>query len=97
MEHEPLSDDVLDHLEALSSQGSPKPWRSMVEGRDHISGDSFIQIGEGAHRLDDMFVSRDRGPADHADLDLIAAARNYLPDLIAELRRLRAGSRARDL
>jgi hypothetical protein len=32
----------------------------MVEGRDHLGGDSFIQIGPDDDRDDDMYVTRDR-------------------------------------
>jgi hypothetical protein len=84
-----LPDEVLDHLEQLSEAGDPPPWRSMVEGRDHHSGDSFIQIGRDDDRDEDMYVSRDSGPAQASDLDLIAAARNYLPILLREIKRLR--------
>lgn len=84
-----LNDEVLEHLEQLSEAGDPPPWRSMEEGRDHNSGDSFIQIGRDDDRDEDMYVSRDSGPAQTRDLDLIAAARNYLPLLIREIRRLR--------
>jgi hypothetical protein len=85
-----LPDGVLDELERLSEQADPPPWRSMVEGRDHLSGDSFIQVGRDDDRDEDIYVSRDSGPAGVGELDLIAAARNYLPALIAEVRRLRA-------
>jgi hypothetical protein len=80
-----LSDEELDRLEALSQRGSPAPWRAIVEGRDQTSGDSFIQIDG----LEDMYVSRDSGPAVADDLDLIAEARTMLPILIEELRSLR--------
>ena len=62
----------------------------MVEGRDHLSGDSFIQVGRGDDRAEDIYVSRDSGPARSAELEIIASARNYLPILIAEIRRLRS-------
>jgi hypothetical protein len=67
----------------------------MVEGRDHTSGDSFIMIGREDDRDEDMYVSRDSGPASAADLDFIAAARNYLPRLLDEIIELR--SRYEDL
>jgi hypothetical protein len=75
-------------LERLSERGSPAPWIASVEGRDHTSGDDFIRVGDDADRAEDMYVSRDAGPADATDLDLIAAARTYLPVLIREIRRL---------
>jgi hypothetical protein len=37
----------------------------------------------------DMYVFHDRQIAPSADIKFIAAARNYVPRLIAELRRLR--------
>jgi hypothetical protein len=81
-----LSDETLNALEEMSRRAAPPPWRSMVEGRDHTSGNSFIRIGVGEMRGEDMHVLRDGGPAQAPELDLIAAARNSLPDLIAEIR-----------
>ena len=77
-------------LEHMSERASLLPWRSMAEGRDHESGDSFIQVGHDDDRDEDVYVSRGSGPASIADLDLIAAERNYLPVLIEEVRRLRS-------
>ena len=85
-----LTDEVLDRLERLSDRADPVPWRAMVEGRNHMSGDDFIMVGPEKDRREDMYVARDSGPADPATLDLIAAARTYLPALIAEVRRLRS-------
>jgi hypothetical protein len=82
----PVLDEVLDVLERLSAGCDPPPWRAMVEGRDHESGDSFIQVGADADRGEDIYVTRDSGPAGASFLDLIAAARTYLPLLIEEVR-----------
>lgn len=84
-----LTEEVLSHLEALVAHADPGPWRAMVEGRDHVSGDSFIMVGSPHDRREDVYVTRDSGPADDATLDLIAASVTYLPTLIRELRRLR--------
>lgn len=54
-----------------------------------MSGDDFIMVGDDDDRREDIYVNRDSGPADGATLDLIAAARTYLPILITEIRRLR--------
>jgi hypothetical protein len=62
----------------------------MVEGRNHTSGDSFIMVGHEEDADEDMYVSRDSGPAAEADLDFIAAARNFLPRLINEIVELRS-------
>jgi hypothetical protein len=89
MAGERLSDTELDELRRLSERVAPPPWRAMVEGRDHTSCDSFIMIGRDDDRDEDMYVSRDSGPALSVDLDFIAAARNYLPRLLDEIMRLR--------
>jgi len=84
-----ISNEMLDELDRLSRMATPPPWRSLIEGRDHHSGDSFIQIGEDGSRGEDMYVSRNSAPASSADLDLIAAARTMLPAIIEELRTFR--------
>ena len=84
-----VSDIELDELRKLCASATPAPWRAMIEGRDHSSGDSFIMIGRDGDRDEDMYVSRDSGPASASDLDFIAAARNYLPRLIDEIAELR--------
>jgi hypothetical protein len=84
-----VSDAELDDLRRLCASAAPAPWRAMVEGRDHSSGDSFIMVGGDDDRDEDMYVSRDSGPATVSDLDFIAAARNYLPRLIDEIAELR--------
>ena len=92
---EPLSEEVLDALLAASDRAEAPPWRAIVEGRDQLGGDSFIMVGvEGAYGTD-IYVTRDRTPAASAELDVIALSRTYLPLLVAEIRRLRAGM-ARD-
>ncbi|BEP14404.1 hypothetical protein acdb102_27150 [Acidothermaceae bacterium B102] len=90
MSSEPISQKELDRLRHLSDAGSPGPWSAWVEGRDHTSGDTFIMVGAEGNRGDDMYVSRDSGGADAADLDLVAEARTALPRLLDEIDRLRA-------
>jgi hypothetical protein len=75
-------------LRQLAADASPAPWVSYVEGRDHDSGDNFIQVNDGDDA--DMYVFRDTTPASAADQDFIAAARNLVPKLLDELDRLRA-------
>ena len=84
-----LSEEALDMLLQLSERGDPPPWISSIEGRDHMSGDNVILVGNDGDRREDIYVTRDSGPASISDLDLIAAARTYLPVLIAEIRALR--------
>jgi len=85
-----LTDAELDEFRRLCQRVAPPPWRAMIEGRDHTSGDSFIRIGREDDRDEDMYVSRDSGPASPADLEFIATARNYLPRLLDEIAELRS-------
>jgi hypothetical protein len=89
MEPPAFGDEMLDRLIRLSDSGDPPPWTSFVEGRDHMAGDTFIMIGPEGDRREDLYLSRDSGPADAATHDLIAGARNALPGLVHEIRRLR--------
>ena len=90
MEPPALDDETLDALMRLSDHGDPPPWNASVEGRDHMSGDTFIMIGAEGDRREDLYLSRDSGLADSATHDLVAEARNALPVLIGEIRRLRS-------
>ena len=90
MEPMALDERTLTRLVRLSELADPPPWTSSVEGRDHESGDTFIMIGAAEDRREDLYLSRDSGPADGATHDLIAAARNALPLLIEEVQRLRS-------
>jgi hypothetical protein len=83
---EPLTDAELDELQALIDAASPAPWESFVEGRDHHGGDNFIRLGGLDDSQPDMYVSHEARPAPPSDQDFIAAARNYLPRLISEVR-----------
>lgn len=83
-----LTNEDLALIEKRLERATLGPWKSMVEGRDHTSGSSFIMTG-----LEDR-----RGPdfeligASNDDLDFIASARQDVPRLIAEIRRLRSGA-----
>jgi hypothetical protein len=54
-----------------------------------MSGDSFIGTGPDDLRGPDIYVTTDDGPAGVEDLDFIAGARQDIPRLTAEVRRLR--------
>jgi hypothetical protein len=87
----PVEEERLEELEQLELAASPRPWTSWVEGRDALGGDSFIAArGEpDADIYVHIRVDSQDHPASAADADFIAAARNAIPDLIAEIRRLR--------
>jgi hypothetical protein len=80
-----LTETELRDIEKRVEAASPGPWKSFVEGRDHTSGSSFIMTGEGNHRGEDIELTG----ATIADQDFIAAARQDVPRLIAEIRTLR--------
>ena len=89
---EPLSNDELDKLEALSVAATPGPWVANIEERGGLAGESMIQLGLPGDSPSDMYVYHDRETAPSADLDFIAAARNSMPRLIAEIRLSRSSS-----
>jgi len=80
----PLSDLGLDAIQRRCDATTPGPWSSFVEGRDHTSGDSFIQTGG-----EDFYLTG----GTIADQDFIAAARQDIPKLIEEIRLLRKMSK----
>jgi len=78
-----------------ADEATAAPWEAWVEGRDGTSGESFIRTGGMDDSSPDMYVTLSywEGPASLAganDLDFIAAARQDVPRLVAEVRRLRA-------
>ncbi|MPZ16114.1 MAG: hypothetical protein GEU73_17130 [Chloroflexi bacterium] len=87
-----LNEAELDAIADRCEAASPGPWEAIVEGRDHWSGDDFIRVS-GLDEEPDLYVSRAEAgsirPAATADLDFIAAARQDIPRLLAEVRRLR--------
>jgi len=87
-----VTDDELREIEDRLTAASPGPWTSYVEGRDHESGDDFIRVSENDSEPDLYLARAITGgvvPASTADQDFIAHARQDIPALIAEVRRLR--------
>lgn len=89
-----MSDGALSELEIAEidsrcSKATPGPWAPFIEGRDHTSGSSFIMTGPKEAPGEDIELTG----ATPDDLDFIANARQDVPRLIAEVRRLRAASR----
>lgn len=81
-----VSPEELAEIEARCNRASSEPWRSMIEGRDHTAGSSFIMTGPPHARGDDIELSG----ATTEDQDFIAHARQDVPRLVSEVRRLRA-------
>jgi hypothetical protein len=65
-----LNADYFRDLRRLLQQVAPGPWLSRIEGRDHASGSSFIQTGQGPARGEDIELSG----ASAADQDFSARA-----------------------
>ena len=78
----PLSTAELEEIERRCNAAGPAPWKSYIEGRDHTSGENFIRLGDG----EDLYLT---GATVEAQ-DFIAAARQDIPRLAGEIRRLRS-------
>lgn len=75
-----IEDAELLAISVRCSQATPGPWRSCIEGREQMSGSDFIQTGG-----EDIYLTG----ATHADHDFIAHARQDVPRLIDEVKRLK--------
>jgi hypothetical protein len=90
MTYDDLTEEDLRIIEERAAAATPAPWESFVEGRDHLAGDNFIRTGGLDDSCPDLYVSHDLKPAPVQDQDFIAHARQDVPRLAAEVRRLRA-------
>ena len=80
-----MTEEELKEIENRCNKATKGPWKSMIEGRDHTSGDSFIMTdGE------DIYISN---PLFDNNQDFIASARQDIPKLIEEIRKLKKASR----
>jgi hypothetical protein len=71
----------MDAIRQRCDQATPGPWKSYVEGREHDSGSSFFMTSG-----EDIELTR----ASVADQDFIAHPRQDIPQLLAEIQRLKA-------
>ncbi len=78
---DPLTEADLERILARCEAATPGPWRAHLEGRDHEAGSDFIMTAAEDLELIGATV---------ADYDFIAHARQDIPRLIAEIRRLRS-------
>ena len=76
----------LAEIESRCLAATKGPWQSFIEGRDHLSGDSFIRTGGMDNDSPDLYLA---GGTLH-DQDFIAHARQDIPRLVAEVRKLQA-------
>lgn len=87
-----MTDQELWEISNRAERATRGPWKSCIEGRDHLSGDNFIMTGikEGdniwsQHRGTDIYLSG----TTNDDQDFIANSRQDIPRLIDEIFRLR--------
>jgi hypothetical protein len=74
----------MDAIRERCNQATPGPWKSYIEGRDHDSGASFIMTSGADIELIGASL---------ADQDFIAHARQDIPQLLAEIQRLKTMTR----
>jgi hypothetical protein len=77
--HHFLDEQRIAAIAARVAATAGGPWKAMLEGRDHSSGSSCIVTASGGIDLD--------GATD-PDVEFIAHARQDIPYLIAQLRRI---------
>jgi MinD-like ATPase involved in chromosome partitioning or flagellar assembly len=76
-----LTDKDLTDIADRCNKATSGPWKSFIEGRDHESGSDFIQTPDGDIEL--IGGTRE-------DQDFIANSRADIPNLIEEIKRLKA-------
>jgi hypothetical protein len=91
MEEIELTDEELEHIERRCNAATKGPWESSVEGRDHLAGSNFIRTGG----LDDESPDIELIGGAVDDQDFIAHARQDVPRLIEEVRRLKRSLKMR--
>ena len=86
-----MTSDKLEEIRARCNAARAGPWTAIIEGRDQDGGSSFIMIGEGEGRDEDLHLSGYDKVVPTADYDFIASAREDIPFLLAEIERLTTG------
>jgi len=80
-----ISEEDLREIEKRCSNTQKGPWKAYIEGRDHTSGSNFIMTGDGEDRGEDIEMYG----ATLADFDFIANAKQDIPKLLDEIKRLK--------
>ena len=91
-----LTDADLDAIERRAAAASAAPWEPFIFSDRNLNDGDFIRIGALDDSQPDMYVSHDRGGVDvlvpWQDIEIIAHARQDVPALVSEVRRLRAAA-----
>lgn len=80
-----LTEKQLNEIESRLLKAQRGIWKAYIEGRDHTSGSDFIMTGKGDDRGEDIEMSG----ATVDDYDFIASAKQDIPLLLAEVKRLK--------
>jgi len=80
-----ISEHELQQILGKCETTTPGPWKAFIEGRDHEAGSNFIMTGTDLNRGNDIELIG----ASKSDLDFIASAKQDIPILIEEIRRLK--------
>src|ERR1700704_3499905 len=83
-----VSQEERDRLEAAARQATAGPWTPVLADDQPEGASSFIQVGADQEEAD-MYVWLGEEFAPRADVELIANARQDVPKLVLELRRLK--------
>ena len=75
-----MNDNEIKMIKERCDKTTPGPWKSFVEGRDHLSGSSFIRTAGDDIELIGATID---------DQDFIAACRQDILLLIDEIERLK--------
>ncbi len=88
-----LNDAELEQIEERARRASPSPWEAFVF--PNPNDQDFIRIGGLDDAQPDMYIEQYIGATKLAvpasDFDFIAHARQDVPALVAEIRRLKTG------
>jgi hypothetical protein len=80
-----ITEEELIQIEHRVNSAQAGPWKAYIEDRDHESGSFFIMTGTEDQRGEDIEMIG----ATIADYDFIANARQDIPRLIDEIRKLK--------
>lgn len=76
-----ITQERINQIRVRLQLATPGPWKSFIEGRDHFGGSSIVRTSG-----EDLEILGATGE----DIDFIAHARQDVPELLAEVERLRA-------
>ena len=76
-----MTEKDLEEILERCNNATKGPWVSLIEGRDHTSGSSFIMTGG-----EDIYIDN---PLLDNNQDFIANAKQDIPRLVEEIKRLK--------